>query len=297
MIFKILNYMVIFILRNYKYYMKNKNNSLRVYNVCMYYLKIIDSINTISYVNKKFIKSKINNILAFSLIELSIVLIIIGLLVAGVTGGASLIESARIQATINQFNNIKTSMLAFRAARDRLPGDINDNFCIGYSQYTARCGNVAWANTGDVCNACGYYGGEYKDKNVGTVAGPFVDLYLAGINDFKPNPDSPNLELLTLPSISYINDILPVSQIDKAQAKMFFITDDEGLYLVHQTSDKEESLSKATLDPKMLKRIDQKIDDGIHDSGFIRAGYDYDINIQNNDKYSTVKFYIRELSY
>ena len=44
---------------------------------------------------------------AFSLIELSIVLIIIGLLVAGVTGGASLIQSAKTRALINEINNYK----------------------------------------------------------------------------------------------------------------------------------------------------------------------------------------------
>ncbi len=46
-----------------------------------------------------------NNIFAFSLIELSIVLIIIGLLVAGITGGASLIESARMRNFINEVNS------------------------------------------------------------------------------------------------------------------------------------------------------------------------------------------------
>ena len=51
-------------------------------------------------INKK--SKKFKNILAFSLIELSIVLIIIGLLVASITGGQSLIESAKIQSVINE---------------------------------------------------------------------------------------------------------------------------------------------------------------------------------------------------
>ena len=41
---------------------------------------------------------------AFSLIELSIVLIIIGLLVAGITGGQSLIESAKIKNLANEID-------------------------------------------------------------------------------------------------------------------------------------------------------------------------------------------------
>ena len=51
----------------------------------------------------------INNNKAFSLIELSIVLIIIGLLIAGIIGGKSLIESAKIRNVVNEFNNLEKS--------------------------------------------------------------------------------------------------------------------------------------------------------------------------------------------
>ena len=54
-----------------------------------------------------------DNILAFSLIELSIVLIIIGLLVAGITGGASLIESAKVKAFYNSLSQYKQALYTF----------------------------------------------------------------------------------------------------------------------------------------------------------------------------------------
>ena len=68
-----------------------------------------------------------NNNKAFSLIELSIVLIIISLLVAGITGGKSLIESAKIRNVINEFNNLEKSIYAFKVIKDRLPGDVNND--------------------------------------------------------------------------------------------------------------------------------------------------------------------------
>ncbi len=73
----------------------------------------------------------ININLGFSLIELSIVLIIIGLLVAGITSGQSLIESAKIRAFINESNNYKTAINTFYLARGRLPSDKYNKGCFG----------------------------------------------------------------------------------------------------------------------------------------------------------------------
>jgi prepilin-type N-terminal cleavage/methylation domain-containing protein len=59
---------------------------------------------------------------AFSLIELSIVLIIMGLLIAGVTGGANLIKSANLQAATREINNYRVALTSFYESRNRYPG-------------------------------------------------------------------------------------------------------------------------------------------------------------------------------
>lgn len=60
---------------------------------------------------------------AFSLIELSIVLIIIGLLIAGVTGGASLIKSSELRSVITESRTWSVSVNSFFNQFDNLPGD------------------------------------------------------------------------------------------------------------------------------------------------------------------------------
>ncbi len=60
---------------------------------------------------------------AFSLIELSIVLIIIGLLIAGVTGGASLIKSSELRSVITESRSWSVAVNSFYNQFDDLPGD------------------------------------------------------------------------------------------------------------------------------------------------------------------------------
>ncbi len=60
----------------------------------------------------------------FTLVELSIVMIIIGLLIGGVLKGQQLIENSRINSTISQLKAFQAATNTFRDSYASLPGDI-----------------------------------------------------------------------------------------------------------------------------------------------------------------------------
>ncbi len=87
----------------------------------------------------------------FTLVELSIVIVIIGLIVAGVTAGRSLIKSAQLQSVISQSNQIKTAIGAFKLQYDYLPGDMPNAY--SYWGASAGCTNAMQTDVG--CNGNG----------------------------------------------------------------------------------------------------------------------------------------------
>lgn len=64
----------------------------------------------------------------FTLIELSIVLVVIGLIVGGVLVGRDLIRSAEIRALIGQIEKYQAAVNTFRGKYGHLPGDISDPY-------------------------------------------------------------------------------------------------------------------------------------------------------------------------
>jgi prepilin-type N-terminal cleavage/methylation domain-containing protein len=61
---------------------------------------------------------------AFSLVELSIVLVILGLLVGGVLSGRSLIRASELRAQISDYHAISTGIKIFKDKYFSLPGDM-----------------------------------------------------------------------------------------------------------------------------------------------------------------------------
>jgi len=62
----------------------------------------------------------------FTLIEIAIVLVIIGLLLGGILQGQSLINSARVRNLISQMDGVKAAFYGFQDRYRALPGDISD---------------------------------------------------------------------------------------------------------------------------------------------------------------------------
>jgi prepilin-type N-terminal cleavage/methylation domain-containing protein len=59
----------------------------------------------------------------FTLVEIAIVLVIIGLLLGGVLKGTELIESAKVKRAVNEVNGVSTAFYAYQDRYQRLPGD------------------------------------------------------------------------------------------------------------------------------------------------------------------------------
>lgn len=62
----------------------------------------------------------------FTLVELSIVIVIIGLIIAGITTGKSLVKQAQVRALATNVDKVKVAVNSFKLQYNGLPGDINN---------------------------------------------------------------------------------------------------------------------------------------------------------------------------
>jgi prepilin-type N-terminal cleavage/methylation domain-containing protein len=203
---------------------------------------------------------------AFSLVELSIVLVILGLLTGGILTGQSLIKAAELRAVSTEYNAIQTAVNSFKSKYFALPGDIT-NATLFWGKLAAHCNAEAGtAQTDGTCNGNGdgvhtHPGGANQDgesflfwqhlAKAGLIEGIYTgisgptayDDHITGTNTLQskfPNAgwglDPDGNAAGTTYSISY-NNILEYGA-------------------------KGDDMDSAALTPEEAWNIDKKIDDG-----------------------------------
>ncbi len=129
----------------------------------------------------------------FTLVELSIVLVILGLLVGGVLAGQSLIRAAELRAITTEKTNYVIALNAFKEKYFALPGDMANAFAF----WGAGCGT----DTADPAVGCNGDGsGRIVNSGAGEHLKVWEHLSLAGLIEGNFDGTSSTVDLLIEPT-------------------------------------------------------------------------------------------------
>ena len=143
--------------------------------------------------------------LGFTLIELSIVLVIIGFVVGGVLVGQDLIRAAAVRAQIAQIENFNTAVNTFQGKYEGLPGDLDATSAAQFG-FVTRGQNKAEGDGNGVIEGVGFYSPEASFGACitgGETATFWVDLSTAHLIDGSFNTATETNGLPVVSSSNY----------------------------------------------------------------------------------------------
>ncbi|MFZ4541913.1 MAG: type II secretion system protein [Rickettsiales bacterium] len=123
---------------------------------------------------------------AFSLVELSIVLVILGLLVGGILSGQALIKAASLRKTLAWNTGMQTTFMTFRDKYQALPGDM-PNATSFWNRSTAAGVCTSDPGTASATGTCNGNGDGYIGWNGGPPGENYLvwhHLYLSGLDPY-----------------------------------------------------------------------------------------------------------------
>ncbi len=188
----------------------------------------------------------------FTLIELAIVLVIIGLLLGGVLRGQELINSAKVKNMARDFQNVQVYIYGYQDKFKALPGDdaaVATHVTGGTPATVGTLGNGViqgnWDTTTDGDESCVFW---QHVRLAGLAPGPTVISCAAG-NTYQPrNADGGLIGIQSVSGFADLNVLPTVGGIS-------------GAYVV---------CSNAILG-KFAKQLDTTLDDGVGNTGSVRV--------------------------
>ncbi len=154
----------------------------------------------------------------FTLVELSIVIIIIGFLIAGIAAGTSLIKQAELNSIVTDFQGYQTSYNNFLGRYTKAPGDFDAGGTIWPSTAAAPC-SATDANCNGNANGVIDLGGQGTPTNEGVIAWKqlsLANMISSGIQDPAQTSTDGVLKLGTS---------VPLSKVGGAGYMMFMGSD------------------------------------------------------------------------
>jgi len=228
--------------------------------------------------------------LGFTLIELSIVLVIIGLIIGGVLVGRDLISAARVRAQISQIQKYQVAVHAFQAKYGYLPGDIPDPAATNYGFQTR--GTFSGEGDGDNVLEGVFFNGDGDNKGtweaIGETAVFWVDLSTANLIDAGFNTASTTANPPIVPVTGAgISSYFPYAKLGRGNYVYVYSGTSTGECSFHACTagtayygiSAVTSLGTGSFlaNPAMTvaeaNAIDQKIDDDLPQSGSVLAMY------------------------
>ncbi len=222
---------------------------------------------------------------AFTLIELSIVLVIIGLLAGGVLFGRDLIKAAEIRAQISQIERYNTAVHTFRLKYNALPGDMkaSEVAAAGFAVLPNRVGTQAQGDGNGLLEGI-WSGGISRYLQHGETVWFWVDLSAnSGLiyGDFRSATSTPTISDSGWSSISNpnISRILPVAKIGNGNFISVYSENVGVHYYIISKIDNIDgngapySTVSLSLSPQQAYAIDSKMDDGLPQTGRIKPRY------------------------
>jgi len=216
---------------------------------------------------------------AFSLIELSIVLIIIGLLIAGITGGASLIKSSELRSVMGEARGYAVSVNSFYTQYDRYPGD-SDTAVGSNSKCAGDRDNIIEYLNSTSTNSCSEGLDAWNDlKDIGA-----IDLALTLTTSEVGDGASAKSTIGSMVPVTNVpgsktkgngwafDNISVVDSVNQNYVVLTGVTVAGKTLLINDATTLNRAAAPALSAPDALS-IDSKIDDGTTNAGNIR-GYD-----------------------
>ena len=209
----------------------------------------------------------------FSLIELSIVLVILGLLVGGVLGGKSLIRASQLRTVATQRSEFSAAAHTFRDKYFYLPGDMPNASQVWGLLAVSLCGITPSENGAEIptCDGDGHLallGNQSYEmyrfwqhlSNAGLIPGRW-----AGVNA-RPVPSGKVAN-----SSWVIWDYGPVAAATTASSVYMFDGDYTNALILHGSRNLPFMSRPSVMPNEDLWNIDAKIDDGKPGSGRVRV--------------------------